>query len=702
MIKRWKNVGLFVKEEKVQEKNQNDRKKEEVGAQALDVLKEIQHLNETAERFSKYNQSCGEIDQKMEDMARRAEGLEEIALGREGTAQLAQITEDMRSLREKLKFIKGDISAAEGEVKGVKKKLEEIGKRKGKNIFRTVAAVELVCILVVGTSFFVYHQIQKGKNVPAATGEATPTPSPGPDGEVGTEADNRFLVSDLRERVAALQQSKIAPFTASVEQVDGREALCLTNGNLRIVYWNEYPKEEQEMKLRLESEGRMFIRPWEYKLDGNLELLAPRYGAYAGTEGNQLVFIQYADESERIPARICMMDGERLWEYNELDLKEALTGLFTAEYAEGSGAADGHSNTYMTMTVGSVPYQYEISQGTYTNAVYNGENPLLFDQYFVLELAEEKMSFSAVVYTSQGEYLGEIAGEIAAVDRDIVLKNVKFGAYVTPYQEDPGSTGIIVPRDARMTEHITISGKNKQRYYIALSDEVARVDYDMDRLIQNESGFFEYFDENGNKISKTGIDVSKYQGDINWKLVKDAGIDYAIIRLGYRGMNEGTLELDPYFEANISAANEAGVDVGVYFFSQAVTVEEAVEEANMVLEHIKDYKITYPVIFDTEVVTTYNARANNLARDLRTDICIAFCETIEAAGYHPMVYANTRWMILGIDLERLTKYDKWYAYYGTSFTFPYKYQMLQYSDSGKVPGISGAVDLDISFVDYSK
>ena len=102
------------------------------------------------------------------------------------------------------------------------------------------------------------------------------------------------------------------------------------------------------------------------------------------------------------------------------------------------------------------------------------------------------------------------------------------------------------------------------------------------------------------------------------------------------------------------------------------------------------------------MVTTYNARANNRARDLRTDICIAFCETIEAAGYHPMVYANTRWMILGIDLERLTKYDKWYAYYGTTFTFPYKYQMLQYSDSGKVPGISGAVDLDISFVDYSK
>lgn len=397
-----------------------------------------------------------------------------------------------------------------------------------------------------------------------------------------------------------------------------------------------------------------------------------------------------------------MMDGEKLWEYNELELKSALTELFSLEYVEGGNTQEGHSNTYMTMTIGSVPYQYEIAQTTYTNAVYSGENPLLFEQYFTLELAEEKVSFSAVVYTANGEYLGELSGEIAAVDRDIVLKNVKFGAYVTPYQEDPGSTGIILPRESRMTEHITISGKNKQRYYIALSDEVARVDYDMERLIQNENGFFEYFDENGQKISRTGIDVSKYQGDINWKLVKDSGIDYAIIRLGYRGMNEGTLELDPYYEANIKGANEAGVDVGVYFFSQATTIEEAIEEADMVLEYIRDYKITYPVIFDTEVVTTYNARANNLPRDLRTDICIAFCETIKAAGYRPMIYANTRWMILGIDLERLTMYDKWYAYYGTTFTFPYQYQMLQYSDKGKVPGIAAAVDLDISFVDYAE
>ena len=683
----------------MQDKNRKNQKKEDSKSQALDVLREIQHLNETAEQYSKYNQSYEEIDRRVEGMAEILPDLEDAP---QQKVRVEQIAEEVRSVREKLKFIKGDISAADGELKSMRKRLEEYGKRKQKNVWRTVAAVELVCLLVTGTVFFVYHQIKQGQNVPASSGDATPTPAASDDDEKDKTPQTHVLISDLKERVAALSQNNIAPFTASVETVEGREALCFSYRELRIVYWNEYPEGEEGTKLRLESGGRLLVYPWDYDFSGNLELLAPKYGAYAGAEGNQIIFTKYTKPDDNIPERICVLDAQRLWEYSELDLKTALLESFELGYSEGNPQQDGRLGMYMTMTVGAAPYQYEISQATYTNAVYSGENPLLFDRYFTLELSEEKMSFSAVVYTPQGEYLGEIAGEIAAVDREIVLKNVKFGAYVTPYQEDAGSTGIIVPRENRMTEHITISGKNKQRYYIALSDEVARVDYDMSRLIQNESGFFEYFDESGRKISRTGIDVSKYQGNINWKLVKDAGVDYAIIRLGYRGMNEGTLELDPFYEANIKGANEAGVDAGVYFFSQAVTVEEAIEEANMVLEHIKDYDITYPVIFDTEVVTTYNARANGIARDLRTDICIAFCETIAAAGYEPMVYANTRWMILGIDLERLTQYDKWYAYYGTTFTFPYKYQMLQYSDSGQVPGISGAVDLDISFVDYSE
>ncbi|WP_051650790.1 glycoside hydrolase family 25 protein [Lachnoclostridium phytofermentans] len=171
--------------------------------------------------------------------------------------------------------------------------------------------------------------------------------------------------------------------------------------------------------------------------------------------------------------------------------------------------------------------------------------------------------------------------------------------------------------------------------------------------------------------------------------------------MGFRGFNEGTLELDPYFVQNIEGAIKAGVSVGVYFFSQATTIEEAMEEADFVLEQIKDYKISYPVIFDTEYVTTYDARANNLSRQLRTDITKTFCEKIQSAGYHPMIYANTKWMVMGIDLEQLSAYDLWFAYYGNNLTFPYDFQMYQYSDSGSIPGIKGNVDLNISFVDYA-
>jgi len=152
---------------------------------------------------------------------------------------------------------------------------------------------------------------------------------------------------------------------------------------------------------------------------------------------------------------------------------------------------------------------------------------------------------------------------------------------------------------------------------------------------------------------------------------------------------------------NIKNATAAGVKVGIYFFSQAKNTEEAVEEAEFVLENIKGYEIAYPVVFDTEEVTTYDARANGLTRAERTDCCIAFCEKIKEAGYTPMIYANTRYMVMGLELERLNDYDKWFAYYGTSHTFPYAFTMLQYSDTGRVPGIEGAVDLDVSFVDYA-
>ena len=149
-------------------------------------------------------------------------------------------------------------------------------------------------------------------------------------------------------------------------------------------------------------------------------------------------------------------------------------------------------------------------------------------------------------------------------------------------------------------------------------------------------------------------------------------------------------------------AIKAGIPVGVYFFSQAVSEKEAADEAAFVLNAIAKYKVEYPVVFDTERVTTYNARANSLNMETRTTLARVFCEKVEAAGYKPVIYANTKYMLMGIDLTKLKDIDKWFAAYNPTITFPYDFQMLQYSESGTVPGISGNVDLNISFVDYSK
>ncbi|MDE7297620.1 MAG: glycoside hydrolase family 25 protein [Lachnospiraceae bacterium] len=662
--------------------------------QELDIMDEIRRLNEVTQKYSRLNMEISELE-------------EALPQPEEAGADQSQyeLEEAVRGVREKLKLVKGDVSMADMEVHGLMERLKTLRKKQQRSGWKLVAVAELVGLIVLGTVFLVYMEIGRGKSVPsnANVGQDQPGSLPAPtDGP--QEPQTQLLVPDLKERAARLSKSNIAPFEASVEQVNGMEALCFTYKEMKICYANEFPVGEEPMRrIRIINGDREVIYPWDYELSGSLEPLAPEYGAYPGAAGYQLIFLQYGEgqEDRNIPGRIRMLDAARLWEYESFELENALSELFELEYSERAGENGNVSDTFMQLTVGSVSYPYRIAQGTYVDAVYYGENPLCFDRYFELTMDEEKMSFSTVVYTDGGEYLGELSGELAAVDRELVLKNVRFGAYATAYQEDAGSDGILTPRTSRMTEYITISGKNRERYYIALSDEVARVDYDMNRLVMNENGFYEYFNEKGEKISCTGIDVSKYQGDIDWKKVKEAGVEFAILRLGYRGMNEGTLELDPYYLKNVKGAAAAGVKVGVYFFSQAVSEQEAVEEAEMVLQYIKDYDVTWPVIFDTEVITSYNARANNLPRDLRTDICIAFCETIEAAGYHPMVYANTKWMIMGIDLERLTKYDKWYAYYGTSFTFPYHYDMLQYSDTGKVPGIGSAVDLDISFVDYS-
>ena len=196
-----------------------------------------------------------------------------------------------------------------------------------------------------------------------------------------------------------------------------------------------------------------------------------------------------------------------------------------------------------------------------------------------------------------------------------------------------------------------------------------------------------------------GVDVSYYQGKIDWEKVKASGIEFAIVRLGYRGYGEeGKLVEDKLAFENIEGALEAGLKVGVYFFSQAISVEEAREEAEFVLERIEGYDITMPVIYDWEYISE-EARTADMDRRTLTDCYIAFCEKIEAAGYTPMPYFNTYQSRDLMNLYELERWPFWLALYSSRMTFPYRIEMWQYTDSGKVPGIEGNVDLNLFFVD---
>ncbi|MCL2718022.1 MAG: glycoside hydrolase family 25 protein [Lachnospiraceae bacterium] len=199
--------------------------------------------------------------------------------------------------------------------------------------------------------------------------------------------------------------------------------------------------------------------------------------------------------------------------------------------------------------------------------------------------------------------------------------------------------------------------------------------------------------------AKFGIDVSKWQREIDWVKVKEAGVEFAIIRVGYRGWTSGSLVEDPYFAANIRGAANAGIPVGIYFFTQAVNVLEAVEEASMAIALVEGFQLDYPIFIDTEATGTGGrGRADNLDRNTRTEVCRAFMETVRNAGYHAGLYAARSWLYNQLDMSRLSEYIVWLAEYRDIPQYSGYYQMWQYTSRGRIDGIEGNVDLNLSYL----
>lgn len=203
-----------------------------------------------------------------------------------------------------------------------------------------------------------------------------------------------------------------------------------------------------------------------------------------------------------------------------------------------------------------------------------------------------------------------------------------------------------------------------------------------------------YQDENFESI--LGIDVSTHQGEIDWQQVKDSGVEFAIIRVGFRGYGNGKIVEDKHFIKNIKQATAAGIDLGFYFFSQAISEQEAKEEAQFVIERIKDYEVKYPIVFDMELVNG-DCRIWDISTEQKTKIALAFCEEIKENGYTPMIYGSISWLLKEVLIDEVTKYPLWVAEYKQTPTFPYSFQMWQYTNVGKIDGINGNVDINLLF-----
>jgi len=232
-------------------------------------------------------------------------------------------------------------------------------------------------------------------------------------------------------------------------------------------------------------------------------------------------------------------------------------------------------------------------------------------------------------------------------------------------------------------------------HVLPLFSEIPQNTYDADAFVLQD-GVMTYGGDDA--YVRLGIDVSHHQGEIDWQQVADFGVEFVMLRLGYRGYTAGNLLQDVQFRENMEGALEAGLQVGVYVFSQALNEAEALEEAQFALDKLAPYEITGPVVWDWEVIGKGKGRADDLDSDTLGACANLFCQTVADAGYTPMVYFNTDVGYFKYDLRDIAGYDWWYAGYTAAPRFRYDFDVWQYTDSGSVPGISGKVDMDLWFV----
>ena len=337
---------------------------------------------------------------------------------------------------------------------------------------------------------------------------------------------------------------------------------------------------------------------------------------------------------------------------------------------------------------------------------------------------------------------------VATVDEKGVVTGVKAGsAKITATTKEKDASGknltatcvVTVNSDAMNDTTTKLKDKNGNQIYVKNSDgsyrEAVYADYftASEFYIKTEgqyaytgwqtiNGRTYYYDKSGKPVtgaqiiqgvtynfgsdgaiqttvngSKFGIDISRHNGKIDWNAVKSSGVDYVIIRCGYRGSSSGALITDQNFQSNIKGATAAGLKVGIYVFSQAVNEVEAVKEASLAVSLAKGYKLTYPIFIDTE---SSGGRADKIDVATRTAVVNAFCQTVQSAGYQAGIYASKSWFEQKLNMGAVGNYRIWLAQYAAAPTYSGRYDMWQYSSKGTISGINGRVDLNLSYLGY--
>ncbi|MCR5584546.1 MAG: glycoside hydrolase family 25 protein [Lachnospiraceae bacterium] len=518
-------------------------------------------------------------------------------------------------------------------------------------------------------------------------------------GEVVIEEEPILPIGEKRcknitEVVAAL--NSLGNVRAAVAGGSDGEYITVVYEEFSISYLNEYVwnRDGTYGKVIVSNGTKNASFDWNYVLQTDkVEELIPVLGDYLDNGRIQLAFA-FTDEISESENTLHVISSLDLMEYYVINPIKSIK-----EVAKIDSFMDAGFASVCNVIANDRTYCFKVKHMTESEAFKTfGLNLLNNCRY---EIGKNKLSISSMVELTGAGWIGEIRSNITPTSKNLLLAdNLQFYMYVDSSFADIDYVGIAKPVDLEtaLLPRVRATGAGGEKVLTTLDSKIPLSTVENENIKLDANGF-KYYEENGQKASHLGIDVSKWNNNIDWKKVKEAGVEFAIIRLGNRTTGSGQINLDPYFRDNMMGAIDAGIKVGVYFYTQAITVEEAKEEADFCIENLKEFEVTYPVVFDSERYDG-TGRADKMANSVRTEIAKAFLERVKSAGYKPAIYMSTNWSLLNINLRDLTDYDLWYAYYGEELYYPYKFTIWQYASDGSVPGVSGDVDVNISFKEY--